>query len=273
MHELRSTLVRGERRVPLASKGSGAARAKDGSLAGIKIRRDETRRCDQRREERRVIFDQAVIRYQRRSCEVAVVNVSSRGAMIQCDLLPRIGARIEIRFADCNETSCIVRWVRGGRIGLEFDKETLVIGANDLGGVGGRRRGELPPIAIRKRRAPRQSSMLRAELHWTAGSMPVRLRNISADGAMLQAIQDLDEDSEIVLEIPHAAAIPGRVRWCRSKQIGVHFNDVFDLATLINPDGDECESPYYLKPDYLKSEKDPNSPWAARWSRLTPDDL
>ena len=278
VHELRSTLIRGERRIPLANKaaGAGTQRAKDGSLTGIKIRREETRRCDQRRELRHAnIVDQATIRYQRRLYEVPVLNVSSRGAMLESDLRPRIGARIEIRFADCNETSCFVRWVRDGRIGLEFEKETLVIGANDVRQpiVSGRREGEHPSIAVRKQRAPRQSSMLRAQLHWPTGSMPVRLRNISADGAMLQAGQDLDEDSDIVLEIPHAAAIPGRVRWCRSKQIGIHFNDVFDLNALIHPDDHVPEQPEYLKPDYLQSETDPNSPWAARWSRLTPDDL
>ena len=278
MHELRSTLVRGERRDPLATKSSGARgkRANDGSLADITIRREETRRCDQRRETRRAnIIDQATLRHQRRLYEVPVLNLSSRGAMVECDLRPRIGARMDIRFADCNDTACSVRWVRDGRIGLEFDKETVMIGANDVRRpiIGGRRAGEHPTIAVRAQRAPRQSSLLRANLHWPGGSMAVRLRNISQDGAMLQAGQDLDEHSEIVLEIPHAAAIPGRVRWCRSKQIGVHFNDVFDLEMLINPSEAQPEQPDYVKPDYLRTETDPNSPWAARWSRLSNDDL
>jgi hypothetical protein len=278
VHELRSSLVRGERRNPLAGKDSGARgkRAGDGSLAGISIRREETRRCDQRRETRQVnVVDQATIRYRGRRYEVPVLNLSSRGAMIDCELRPRIGARVDIRFADCNDTACSVRWLRDGRIGLEFDKETLMIGANDVRRpiVSGRRDGEQPTIAVRPQRSPRQASLLRANLHWPGGSFPVRLRNISQDGAMLQAGQDLDENSEIVLEIPHAAAIPGRVRWCRSKQIGVHFNDVFDLEMLINPPQANPDQPDYVKPDYLRTEMDPNSPWAARWSRLSNDDL
>ena len=277
MHELRSTLIRGQRRDPRATKtAAGARRAKDGGLSGITIRRQEARRCDQRREHRHVnVVDRAALRYQRRIYEVAVLNLSSRGAMIECELRPRIGARLGLRFADCNETVCSVRWVRDGRIGLEFDKETLVIGANDVHRplAAGRLAIGKAPVAVRKQRATRHASMLRAQLHWPSGSMPVKLRNISTGGAMLQAGQDLDEDSDIVLEIPNAAAIPGTVRWCRSKQIGIHFNDEFDLDMLVRPQDDTAEQPEYLKPDYLRTEKDPDSPWAARWDRLSPDDL
>jgi len=281
VHDIRSSLVRGERRVPLATKSSRAgAGAKDGSLAGITIRRDEHRRSDQRREGRQInVIDQAVITHQRRHHEVAVLNVSSRGAMIQTDLVPRIGAQLEIRFADCNRTQCFVRWVRGGRIGLEFDKETLVIGASEAEAhyISGRRLGEFPTLEVKSARAPRQGLMLRAELHWPQGSMSVKLRNISAEGAMLQASQDLHEHAEVVLEIPEIAAIAGRVRWCRSKQIGVRFDNVFDLCDLSNkpvePNFEKIEKLDYLKPDYLRSESDPNSPWAAPKRPLSPDDL
>ena len=279
MHELRSTLLGGDQRDPLAQKASEKKpRGGDGSLTGIKIRREESRRCNQRSEHRHVnAIDQATIRYRKRQYEVPVLNLSSRGAMIASDLCPAIGTRIDIRFADCNATACSVRWVRDGRIGLEFDKETLVIGANDVAAplVSGRREGEQATIAVRQQRPPRQASMLRAELHWPNGSMPVRLRNISAGGAMRQAGQDLDAHSQVVLEIPNTAAIPGRVRWCRSKQIGIHFNDDFDLDALTR---DEAPSgapahPGFVKPDYLSSETDPHSPWASRSSGLRLEDL
>ena len=278
MHDLRSSLIRGERRDPVARKAADAPerRAKDGGLGGIKIRRQEARRSDQRNELRQVkLIDHATLRYQGRSLEVAVLNLSSRGIMVECDLTPRIGARLMIRFADCNETGCVVRWVRDGRLGLEFDKETVLIAANDVRRpiVGGRRDGEQPPIALRKQRAPRQASMLDAQLHWRNGTMPVKLRNISASGAMLQANQDLEEHSEIVLDIPRAPAIAGRVRWCRSKQIGIHFEEELDLESLLRPPAETREQPDYVKPDYLRTELQADSPWAARWSRLSPDDL
>lgn len=275
MHELRSTLVRGERRKTLSSKSAGARRGGDGGLAGIAIRREETRRCNQRQDDRHVeLVDRAVIRFQRKVHEVAVRNVSSRGAMIESGLTPRIGSRLEIRFADCNETSCVVRWVRGGRIGLEFDRETLIIFANDDRGrlVSGRREGEQPTIELKKQRAPRQSSMLIAQLHWMGRSIAVRLRNISTDGAMLQAGEDVEEGREVTLEIPDIAALAGRVRWCRSGQVGISFDAPFDLETLTRPAA-RRETIDYVKPDYLRSDGDPNSPWAARWTKLTAGDL
>ena len=275
MHDIRSSLVRGERRDPLASKAAGVRRG-GASLAAIKVRREESRRCDQRREGRHLgVVDRAMITYQRRSHEVAVLNVSSRGTMIASELAPRIGARIDIRFAECERTECFVRWVRDGRIGLEFGKETLVIAPAEVRDmiVGGRRAGEQPTVTVKGERAPRQTLILRGELHWPLGSMAVKLRNISAEGAMLQGSQDLDPGTEIVLDIPGASALPGRVRWCRSNQIGVRFDSRLDLASLAREEAAPKQVPGMMTPDYLKSETDPASPWAARWERLSPDDL
>ena len=277
MHEIRSALIRGERRGPLASKASGAAAGgKDGGLSGIRIRREETRTSDQRREPRHLnVIDSATLRYQRKLHDVGVLNVSSRGAMVECDLVPNIGARIELRFAECNPTDCFVRWVRGGRIGLEFGKETLVIGANEERErfVSGRRDGEHPTLALKSEREPRQGLILMASLHTRYGSMEVKLRNISTEGVMLEAGQDLEPWTEVVLEIP-GSAIPGRVRWCRSKQVGIRFDDPFDLATIGAPEPEKpAASSNYVKPDYLSSEADPDSPWAARRERLRPEDL
>lgn len=273
MHEIRSTIVRKEQQVPLARKG--AARAAAGGLAGVRIKREETRKVDQRREDRQIgVIETAVLRHQRRALEVRVLNVSSRGAMVACELMPRIGARLDIQFADCNRTECFVRWVRGGRIGLEFAKETLIIGANDAARrVSGRRVGEHPTLEIKAERAPRQCLMLRGDLHWSLGSMPVRLRNISSDGAMLEGTQDLEGETPVVLELASGVAIEGEVRWCRSKQIGVRFSGPFDPALLAHSHGEAPERLAYVKPDYLRSDGQADSPWSARWDKLSADDL
>jgi hypothetical protein len=279
VHEIRSALIRGERRGPLATKASNAAAAaRDGSLAGIRIRREETRRSDQRREPRHLnVVDEAVLRYQRKPYDVVVLNVSSRGAMVESDLVPNIGARVELRFADCNPTDCFVRWVRGGRMGLEFGKETLIISANEERErfVSGRRDGEHPTLALKSTREPRQGLILMASLHTRYGTMEVKLRNISTEGVMIEAGQDLEPWTEVVLEIP-GSAIPGRVRWCRSKQVGIRFDAPFDLDMIGAPAPEtpqEAAKSTYMKPDYLNSETDPDSPWAARRERLRPEDL
>lgn len=276
MHDIRSSLVRHEQRMPLARKESGARPVREsGGLSGIRIRREEARKVDQRREDRHLnVIDQAVIRHKRRTREVRVLNVSSRGAMVASDLVPGIGDPIDIRFADCNRTSCFVRWVRDGKIGLEFARETLIIGADSAERtVSGRRAGEQPELAVKAERAPRQCLILRGELHWRAGSMPVRLRNISKDGVMLEGTQNIDPPSQVVLELPGGVAIEGHVRWCRSKQIGINFNSTFDIAEVARPRDEEEHQPDYLKPDYLRSDGEPDSPWSARRTGLTADDL
>lgn len=278
MHEFRSSLLRGAvAKGPIMSAKPGRNRTAKGGLAGVTIRREESRRSNQRAEERHLnLVDQAMLRYRRRAYEVSVLNVSTRGIMIASDLSPRIGARMDIRFADCNYVACQVRWLRDGRIGLEFSKETVVIGANDSERriVSGRRTGEQALVAVRKDRSPRHASMLRGDLHFRDGSMPVRLRNVSAEGAMVQGEQDLDLLAEVVIELP-GIAIAGRVQWCRSKLIGIHFVEEFDLQRLVQPPqaGPEPRTHGFLKPDYLQSELSPDSPWAARWNCLTRGDL
>lgn len=274
MHETRSTLLRKESHDPIASKAAPVRGG--GGLAAIRIKREEARKVDQRREDRHLgVIETAVLRHQRRAHEVQVLNVSSRGAMVACDLVPRIGARMDIQFADCNRTECSVRWVRGGRIGLEFSRETLIIAADHDGSrVSGRRAGETPTLAVKAERAPRQCLMLRGELHWSLGSTPIRLRNISGDGAMLEGARDLEPGTGVVLELAGGLAVEGEVRWCRSRQIGMSFAEPFDPALLAHPHGDEAPpQPDYVKPDYLKSDGQADSPWSARWQKLSPDDL
>ena len=57
---------------------------------------------------------------------VPVINISSRGTMIECDIMPRIGETIVIRFEDCSPIHGFVRWVRDGKLGLNFGHEIIL---------------------------------------------------------------------------------------------------------------------------------------------------
>jgi hypothetical protein len=54
---------------------------------------------------------------------VPVINISSRGTMIESDLQPRLGETVIIRFEGCSPIHAFVRWARDGRIGLNFGCE------------------------------------------------------------------------------------------------------------------------------------------------------
>lgn len=97
------------------------------TLTGDMVVRHETRTIDQRSEERQEgIFDCATLHFRGAVHIVPVVNISSRGTMIETDLMPRLGESVIIRFAGCDQVYAFVRWVREGRIGLNFGGELTI---------------------------------------------------------------------------------------------------------------------------------------------------
>ena len=96
-------------------------------LAGDLIPRMQRRLLDQRSEERHSgLVDRAVIVFRGQEYIVPVINISSRGTMIECDILPRIGETITVRFEHCSPIQAFVRWVRDGRLGLNFGHEIIL---------------------------------------------------------------------------------------------------------------------------------------------------
>ena len=276
MHEIRSQIETGTKPELVVRKTHCEQRAT--GLAAIPIARQEARRHNQRREDRHLnLVDRASIVFRRKRHEVGVVNVSSHGVMIDADIEPRVGERIEIRFEDCNPTLSFVRWIKGARIGLEFSDETVLIAPADIREliVSGRRAGEqAPTIKVKSQRPPRSNLMLRGVLHCGLGSLEVKIRNISTNGAMIHCDEDLVVGSPVVIELAGGGAVAeeARVRWCRSGEIGLLFDRPFDMRLLADPTPPSSRL-RYVKPDYLATEGQEDSPWAARTQGLRHEDL
>lgn len=291
MHGVRNAILAGEgvRTDPAVTaqkkKGDGQSR---GSLTAIAVKREESRLTNQRREERhRDIFEQAVLHFRRRKMPVPVINASSNGVMIEADIEPRIGEKMQIQFNDCNRTQCSVRWVKGHRIGLEFSQETTIIGPSSIHDFIIRKlRGEHElasgeDSSARIDRTPRHSLIWIATVHFNHQSIPVRLRNISTDGAMLESDHPFAVGTEILLDLEESGTAFAKIRWANGGQLGIKFDQKFDLknlmrcasasATALSANGKTRT--YMLKPRYLENETSPDSPWAAMWERLTPQDL
>ena len=97
------------------------------SLAGSIIQRTQPRLIDQRAEERHSdVVERAVITFRGQDYLVPVVNISSRGTMIESQIQPRIGEAIVIQFEHCTSIHGFVRWVREGRLGLNFGHELIL---------------------------------------------------------------------------------------------------------------------------------------------------
>lgn len=277
MHEVRK--LAGEERELVVKRRAKADRGDSGSsLTGLAIPRTEARTSNQRREARYLnVCEAATLKFRNRKLEVHVSNVSNNGAMIEADIQPRIGERVQIAFEGCISTDCTVRWVRSPRIGLEFHSETVVVAPAAVRDaiVSGRRAGERETLERQiKERPPRRSLLWNAVLHWNDGSQQVRVRNISVEGAMIEAPEDLPQHLPVVLDFGAGGTAAGEVRWSRAGHIGIRFEERYDLRQLGRQDASaDIPVPDMLKPNYLAGELDSDSPWASRWERLGPKDL
>jgi hypothetical protein len=278
MHDLRSSILSGPAErpaTPVAAK-RGKPSASLGGLTAIAIKREETRVTNQRSEDRlRDVVEQAVVVLRRKKLPVRVVNVSSRGAMVECDAEARIGEKIDLVLTEGNKTKCVVRWIRDGRLGLEFVNETIFWdSAQTDGPVFRAEADEKPGPREVTDREPRQALLRSGTLYWSGISIPVRLRNISAGGAKLEAPREFKPGVEVELDLGEAGFQYAEVRWAKDGQIGLRFAAEFDLDSLAPAPAKASEGPQpVLKPAYLETETQPDSPWAARFERLSLTDL
>ena len=121
-------------------------------------------------------------------------------------------------------------------------------------------------------RPPRQTLLRNAMLQWNGMVLPVRIRNISAGGALLEAERGLPPGAQLQLDIPGCGSFGAEVRWTRESRLGIKFERPFNLARLSAVGADPLARTG-LRPDYLKSELNPESPWAGRQDRFTANDL
>ena len=131
MHGLRSAILSGEAASAslVSTKERCRRKAGGGSLTSLEIPREERRSTDQRREDRHWgIVDRAMLVFRRKKLLVRVVNVSSSGIMIEADIMPRIGEKVAVEFEGFDRLEGVVRWIRGGRIGLDLGEGRIDLG-------------------------------------------------------------------------------------------------------------------------------------------------
>jgi hypothetical protein len=84
--------------------------------------------ADRRGEERSEgVLPTGLLHFRGKAHRVPVLNISSRGAMVEIDLETRLGEPVLIEFDQCSRMHAFVRWNREGRLGLNFGHE-LVLG-------------------------------------------------------------------------------------------------------------------------------------------------
>lgn len=258
--EIEQPLLRAKkvtRRVPSTA-------AEDESFEEVAIRREEVRHANHRSGDRHRLDNEEVelIRNDQ-AVTVTLVNLSGGGAMIEGADGLKLWDQVELQLAEGSRIEAVVRWIRHGRLGLEFAQETRIEGnreetekllrevirrsfpgitfvegaarvpdaptqapaAQSLG-----ERHSAPPDAVE--REARLPMIWTGVIHYNHGSYPVRLRNISSGGALIETSHALAVGGELLLELDRAGSFFATVNWARGDNAGLRFHEPFDLQTL-----------------------------------------
>ncbi|WP_114228345.1 MULTISPECIES: PilZ domain-containing protein [Sphingomonas] len=289
----------------LSRDGRNAPAAEDENLREVVIPREEVRAADHRYDDRHRLAREAPIsiRHKRKKFSVKLINLSSGGAMIETDAAVKLWDKLVLELAGGDprgKIDCAVRWIKNGRVGLEFAHETHIeadqatcdallrevldksfadVAANPdpLPVVVDEVVAEpeaviapaLPDRDEARRDEMRHPMIWHGHVHFDHDSHKVRLRNISTSGALIESTTAFPIGAEVMLDLGEGAGhVFGQVSWSHGDQHGLAFTAAFDLARLSAAKPQvACDT--YVKPDYLKQDDRHSSPWASQWGRLS----
>jgi len=265
--------------------------AQPDTLNSIAIARTESRRGDVRSGDRhRLKAEQATLRHEGTDHQVEVVNVSGGGAMVRAKLDLQLWDHVGLVLGGESELDCAVRWIKGDDIGLEFAHETridcdheardellrAVIRKSfpDLVEIPleyPRRRAdddpEVDPDSVKRRRADRHPLVWNGVIYYADShdyeAEPVRLRNISITGALVQSGNPLPEGETVYLDLKGAGRLPATVKWTSGDQSGLEFHELFDIHRLSDS-----------RPEVTaRTGAADQQPWAPNWGRATVEQI
>ena len=100
-------------------------------------------------------------------------------------------------------------------------------------------------------RPPRHRILRGGALLWEGHRLAVRLRNISAGGAMVVCDRAIAAGTPVVLDLDEAGTLPAEVRWSERGEVGMKFAETFALRKLARSRRAQPERPKMLRPAYL----------------------
>lgn len=234
--------------------------AKSDTLESVVVPRAECRRGNARHCDRhRLSEEQAILQRDGGEAVVELVNVSAGGAMIRGQFELQLWDQVGLVLGEGGELDCAVRWIKGDMVGLEFAHETRIdcdteVRDEILRAVIRRSFPHIAEIALEypKRRADDDPTVdsesvqrRQADRHplvWNGvvyyadqhdyEAEPVRLRNISVTGVLVQSGNPLPEGETVYLDLRSAGRHAAVVKWTRGDQSGLQFQELFDIHSL-----------------------------------------
>lgn len=257
-----------------------------GGLGGIKVARSESRTSNQRDSDRhRLADEQAVIRRKGKKHVVQLINLSHGGAMVAGSFKAKLWDKVELVLGEGGGIECAVRWMRDDKFGLEFAHETQVdcdpqthddllrqVIHNSFPDVEVAVR-PVQPEEQEKRVATRHPLIWKGIVHHDYEWYDVRLRNISASGALIECSTSLPVGVTVFLDLGETGRIGSTVSWSRGNQSGLSFHNAFDVRTLAKSTPDVAAI-NAAKPHFAPYGRGcDQSPWAPQWNRASLDEL
>jgi hypothetical protein len=225
--------------------------AKADALHSIAVSRQESRRGDTRSGDRyRLVGECVRVTHDGSTYDGRLINVCASGAMISAEFEPLPWDRAKLHLNAERPIASRVLWIRHGQIGLEFDhrieldcsdsKQATLLrqvitrhfpDAQFEAPLKAEQQG--PAFGSEDQRLARRTPLLRlGTVHYDYESTPVRLRNISTAGATIETSTALVPGAEPLLDLGEAGSIFAIVVWTSADQVGLRFNQPFDLSQL-----------------------------------------
>ncbi|HWI88215.1 MAG TPA: PilZ domain-containing protein [Sphingomicrobium sp.] len=269
--------------------------AKFDTLGSVIVSRAETRRGNARGGDRhRLTSEQAILRHGDHEYIIHLVNLSGGGAMIQGEFDLMLWDQVGLVLGEGGELECAVRWIKGDQAGLEFAHETRIDCDDEqhdellravirksfpdleIALEYPKRRADDDPLvdpeSVVRRRADRHPLVWNGVIYYDEfhdyEAEPVRLRNISVTGALVQSGNPLPEGAHVYLDMRAAGRHAATVKWTRGDQSGIEFAEPFDIHQLA-----------YAAPELTSAENSSpaefgtQEPWAPGWKRSTLNQL
>lgn len=278
----------------------GKRGAVEDDLSSVEVPREEIRSQNHREDDRhRLDQEVATARFDGEEYKVDLVNLSGGGAMIRADFTPRLWERVDLIFAEGAEIECAVRWLRDDRVGLEFAHETKIECEPEVRdrvlldvirrsfadvtittakpelkqAVAPPAANELDDDVANSRRTERRHPLVwMGQIFFNHDSEKVRLRNISENGALVEAPVSYPLGAEIYLDLDAAGQHFATVSWTCGDKVGLKFKEPFDLQVL--GQSKPVVAPAMMtRPGPSRVYADQDNPWAEGWNRQSLDEL
>ncbi|MDQ3144007.1 MAG: PilZ domain-containing protein [Pseudomonadota bacterium] len=126
--------------------------------------------------------------------------------------------------------------------------------------------------STQNRRSRRSQLMMQATLEISGRAIPVKLRNLSSDGARVAGDEIPIEGTELLFR-KGELAVAGRVVWSQGKQAGINFDHKLDPVEVLNhvPAPRPRMQPEFRRPGLSSRAMTPSErSLAERWSSIPP---